>query len=168
MEYAEIVKIVTDVCAAQGFGVDMPIKMNPRLSRTLGRVKYRTSSLGIRVEVMEFSTKFFKDPAKTEDVLRQIILHETAHYLAFKYDGQVHEHDKIFRYWCTRIGCKATGEYITDENNQVIENIKIQYKYDCRCSKCGNHLRYYKRFPNTLDRRVSGCCHAKLDLIQLY
>lgn len=168
MELKEIEALVREVCAEQGFTLDIPVKMNGRLSRTLGRVKYSVNSLGVHATVMEFNTKYFSNPNVKPVNKRQTILHETAHYLAYKADGQAHAHDEEFRYWCLIIGCVATGEYITDENGEIVENVKIEYKYDCRCSACNTHLRYYKRRPSRIDNKVSGCCHKPIELIQLY
>ena len=168
MEYGEIISIVTEACKKCDVKLRVPLKMNARLSRTLGRVKYEQDALGPKVRVIEFNSKYFYDPSRNEEAKRQVVLHETAHYLAYLSDGQSHQHDKVFRKYCKKIGCTTTGEYAIDENDTLIENIQVQYKYDCRCSKCKNHLRYYKRMPRTIERKVSGCCHAKLDLIQLY
>lgn len=168
MEYEEIYNIALKACKKCDIELYAPIKMNSRLSRTLGRVKYIENSIGSKVKVIEFSSKYFNDSSRNEEVKRQVVLHEIAHYLAFMSDGQRHSHDEVFRYWCAKIGCTATGEYATDSKDKLVENIQVQYKYDCRCSACGNHIKYYKRYSNAVERKVSGCCRAKLDMIQLY
>ena len=168
MEYKEICEIATKACELCGVELNVPIKMNGRLSRTLGRVKYRQYSFGTRVEIIEFSSKYFNDPSRNDEVKHQVVLHEIAHYLAYMSDKQRHQHDEVFRYWCAKIGCTATGEYAADSSDNLVENIQVQYKYDCRCSACGNHIKYYKRYSNAVERKVSSCCRAKLDMIQLY
>ena len=57
-----------------------------------------------------------------------------------------------------------TGEIISEDS----EHVEVRYKYDCICSGCGRHIRYYKRMPSALNRKISYCCGEKLDLIQLY
>ena len=168
MEYKEILEIAQKACEKCGIKLDAPVRMNGRLSRTLGRVRYRQNHLGVKVDVIEFSTKYFSDPTRNQEVKYQVVLHEIAHYLAYCSDGQSHQHDEIFRKYCAQIGCTATGEYATDEADNLIENMQVKYKYDCRCSACGNHIRYYKRKPTAIGEKVSGCCRAELDVIQLY
>ena len=169
MEYKEIYEIATEACKKCGVKLDVPIKMNGRFSRVLGRVTYIVDSgIALRVADIEFSSKYFNDPTRNEEVKYQVVLHEIAHYLAYKSDKKNHAHDEVFRYWCDKIGCTVTGEYATDEDDNIVKNVKVQYKYDCRCSACGNHLKYYKRYSSAVERKISGCCHAKLDMIQLY
>jgi predicted SprT family Zn-dependent metalloprotease len=168
MEYKEILEIAQNACKNYGVKLDVTVRMNGRLSRTLGRVKYFQNHLGVKVEVIEFSTKYFSDPNRNQEVKRQVVLHEIAHYLAYLTDYQSHQHDEVFRDCCAKIDCTTTGENATDESDKLIENIQVKYKYDCRCSACGNHIRYYKRYPRTVENKVSGCCRAKIDMIQLY
>ena len=161
MELKEIQQTIERKAGELGYTVDAPVRMNGRISRALGRVCFGCAGSKIYCKGIEFSTKYFENNKNSENTKYQIVLHELAHYLAFKTDGYEHAHDAVFREMCDKLGCYLTGEYAADSKEEI-RNPVVKYNYELVCNKCGRRLRYYKRYTPSVLNKISGCCHAKM------
>lgn len=86
---------ITDICENAGFrGVKyLNISINPRLSTTLGRVKYRANP--IYPYAIEFSKNFIEN--NTDEDIHEVIMHECAHAIVTVRTKEKHGHDNILR-----------------------------------------------------------------------
>ena len=80
--------------------LDTPIRVNNRLSTTLGRVIFVRGTC--EPIAIEFSPLIFKH---SDEEVEQIILHEMAHWLILKIEKKKHGHDEVFKKYCKMIGC---------------------------------------------------------------
>lgn len=121
-------KEVKEICVEAGCKISMPININGRLTRTLGRVMYSNKY----ASRMEFSKAFIEN--STDDSIRQTILHECAHYIAWYRTGERHGHDSLFKQICAEIGC------VEDKTTSHVESLKSPDKtirYAIYCPNCG-------------------------------
>lgn len=120
------------VCEDAGTPCTVPIKLNGRLSSTLGRVdSLNTGGYVSPLEVM-FS-KLLISNADDEDI-RQVILHEAAHYIVIMRTHEHHGHDEYFKNVCNEIGCVNDGAtYMTD----CLKSNEKTLKYAIYCPNCG-------------------------------
>lgn len=159
----KITKEVNEVCGNAGYtGVKyLKISLNPRLTTTLGRVKYTKSPNGyIYNSSIEFSEKFINNGSDKE--VHDVILHECAHAIATYRTKTKQGHNEYFKSVCAEIG--TTNDkccYAREEENKT-EPI---YKYKVYCSECGELIASYKRKGKVikyLDFYKCGLCGGKL------
>ena len=145
----------------------VPIVINGRLRRVLGRVSYVYDHYDEVVPTkIEFS-KFFLDTTSDEDI-RSVILHETAHYIVAMRTGEKHGHDDFFRSVCQEIG--------TSFNKASIENLERTvpesqlYKYIIYCPNCkiivGRKHRKCKVLNEIQNYKCKQCNQHNLQIIQ--
>lgn len=148
---------------------DIPVSVNGRLTRSLGRTFHTYDSKGFAAPLkMDFS-KSFLDSATSKNII-EVIKHEWAHYYLVKTTGKSHGHDYLFKVLCAKIGApgetKIKVEYINAENH----NKPKQYKYELFCTDCGKMVGGYStsaaKAVKNPEQYTSGCCHAKLRLVQ--
>lgn len=118
--------------------IKVPVKINPRLSRTLGRVRYT----GLRPTSIEFSQDLLKDG--TDNDIINVIKHEYVHYYLLVKTGENHGHDAMFKAKCAAIGC----EHIYTHNSLEGES---KYKYEVWCTKCNKIVATRSRRCKLID-----------------
>ena len=80
---------------------NIPVGINGRLTRTLGRVHIERSD-GVWYPVrMEFSRQFLE--SSTDASIISVIQHEWCHYYVAKSTGESHGHDNVFKNMCARV-----------------------------------------------------------------
>ena len=130
------------------------MRINTRLKTTLGQVCY----VGNEPNRVEFSQQLLD--TSTDEAVRQVLLHEAAHYIADMRDGISHGHDAYFRAICAEIGCTNDKTTYKVERLQGIPSV---YKYDVFCPNCGR-IKGYNRKTDIL-KRLDHCtckrCGAK-------
>ena len=127
-----IKKEFNEVCDAAGCPCISPIEINGRLSTTLGRV----DSLNIGGYVTPLTVMFSKSliNSATDDDIRQIVLHEAAHYIVIMRTHEHHGHDEYFKSVCAEIGCTNDGAtYMTE----CIKGNDATARYSIFCPHCG-------------------------------
>lgn len=134
----KIIDECTAIASSQGYCFDTPVRINGRLSRTLGRV-ISTGASGktlapIRVE---FSKELLETAA--DDSIIGVIKHEMAHWLVLAETHEDHGHDNVFKAMCRRIGCDS-DKAVTKVNRIV--DVKETYRYAVYCPDCGVIGRY--------------------------
>ena len=141
-----------------------PISANGRLTRTMGRVRYELTPMGKCVSAhVEFSTSFIV--SSSEEDIRQVVMHEFAHYHLLLTDPKNSGHTPEFRAFCKEIGCTHTGSH--NGSNTMFKNTgalkAVGYKYIIKCPRCGATLGRYKTKCKTVQQAklyTSGCCRA--------
>lgn len=137
----EITKMCEEICAGVGYDFTIPVKINKRLTRTLGRVSWIRTNGKVRSTLMEFSYQFLL--TATLDSIQDVIAHECAHYLVTEKTHERHGHDAVFKAMCARINCTNDGTVCYSLNRTVPET-QI-YKYFVKCKECGAIVGKYHR-----------------------
>lgn len=156
-------KIISDVCKKAGTALTVPVTVNGRLTRTLGRVLSDSADGGKtwNPAKIEFSKQLLE--TASEESIKQIILHETAHYIVEMRTHEDHGHDEYFKAVCAEIGCTA------DKTKAKVDRVKaIQYKYDVRCKNCGGVWHYNRagKVIQNIGYYSCGECGGELEYQQ--
>ena len=153
-DLSRLEKEVKETCEKAGIELKVPVKINTRLKTTLGQVCY----IGDEPNRIEFSQQLLD--TSTDEAIRQVLLHECAHYICDVRDGISHGHDAYFRAVCAEIGCT------NNKTTYKVERLKgcgAIYKYDVFCPECG-FIKGYNRKTyklNILDRCHCTRCGSK-------
>lgn len=153
------------LCAADHITLDVPVEINGRLTRAMGRVKYIVASEDVYLPTkIEFARNLIENTSD-EDIL-QVIKHEYVHYFLFMTDPTTnHNHDAVFKRKCDTIGCTHSNRA------QRVEGFaKEQTKYEVWCEDCEECIGTYSRMCKTLKEikycTCGRCGSKKLAVIQ--
>lgn len=164
-----VTKEFREICekANVAAGLTIPIKLNGRLTRTLGRVqfKYDLFKAAYTCTLVEFSKQLLE--TATDESIRDVILHEAAHLIVTERTGERHNHDAMFKEVCAEIGASANGATTTVE--RTVEKAAL-YKYSVYCPTCkkivGNYSRMCPTLRNIDDCFCSRCKQGNLEVTQ--
>ena len=121
------------IAESQNEVLNIPVKINGRLTSTLGRVKYEYQDNIPIPTIIEFSKSFIE---KSDDAtILSVIQHEMAHWLITVKTAENHGHDKFFKSMCAKLGCNNDGCHINTENTR--NTLETRYKYVIICKNCG-------------------------------
>lgn len=137
----ELTQICIEICAKVNQDFTIPVKINKRLTRTLGRVSWIRINGKVQNTLMEISYQLLA--TATLDSIKEVIAHECAHYLVNEETHENHGHDAIFKAMCNRIGCTNDGTVCHSLDREVPET-QI-YKYFVTCEDCGSIIGKYHR-----------------------
>lgn len=149
---------------ADGLGkIIIPIEINGRLTRAMGRVKfsadgYTEDGYTYAPTKIEFARNLVEN-ASDEDII-QVIKHEYAHYYILLMTGVDHGHDAVFKRKCAEIGCTH------DKAAQHVKGFRdqnAQSKYEVWCDDCNEMIGTYSRRCKTIDNiKYCSCgrCHG--------
>ena len=129
---------------------DIPVSINKRLTRTLGRVHCECHNDVWFPTSMEFSATFLE--SSTDESILSVIQHEWCHYYVTKDSGEHHGHDAVFKAMCARIGC--TNDKTKTHVDEMLQG--KSYKYNIYCPTCGKNISGYSRMCSTL-RNIDAC-----------
>lgn len=161
----ELTNMCIEVCSRVGSSFTVPVKINKRLSRTYGRVKWTRINGYVTSNVIEFSYKFLE--AASINSIWDVVEHECAHFLVIKETHEAHGHDKVFKEMCARIGCTNTGATTEIETTVLEDQI---YKYFVFCDGCGKLVGKYHRAGKLIQHpEYYSCkCGGTLHVVQNY
>lgn len=135
-----------EISASVGDVFDIPVSINGRLTRTLGRVHQEKIDGETWISTkMEFSRSFLE--TSTDETVESVIAHEWAHYYVTKITGESHGHDAHFKRVCALIGCENDG--VATKVERTVE-AKSRYKYVVHCHTCNEDIGFYTRMCGTL------------------
>ena len=160
----EIKQYLDELAASIDLVYNTPIKINGRLTKTLGRVIAEPAAFdSYKPEVIEFSKQFLE--TSTDESVRQTIMHEFCHWAVLIETGEVHGHDAVFKAMCRKIGCEANRPQIKVE--RTVSDDKL-FKYTVRCDECGNEIHYNRAGKVVKNPEWYGCgkCGGDLEVIQ--
>ena len=161
----DIEKICQEFSDMVGDTFDLPVSINGRLTRTLGRVcTLRNRETGyVTLQRMEISRQLLE--TATEESIRDVIGHEWAHYYVAKTTHESHGHDYEFKQACALIGC-TNDTPVT----QVERTVEMRSKYEIYCNVCNETVGHFSRWCKTLDIidycTCNTCKQNKLKIIQ--
>lgn len=138
---------------------EVPIIISPRMSRSYGVFLFRIQRGRVEPVAFKFALRLLSGDYEDE-VVRQVIFHEYAHFYTNTFDHQNHGHDEFFKANCRRLG-------IPEETKLKVSNEAFSKKpgYIIRCSNCGSKVATRRRKDATatiLRRYRSGCCNKPL------
>lgn len=130
---------------------NIPVGINGRLTRTLGRVHIERRD-GVWYPVrMEFSRQFLE--SSTDASIISVIQHEWCHYYVAKSTGESHGHDSVFKNMCARVGCTNDGTETKVE--RIVSDSKL-FKYQVFCPTCNEFVAEFNRMCPTL-KNIKHC-----------
>ena len=138
MTEKDITARCSEICKFAGHNFTIPVKINKRLTRTLGRVIFFINGEYCTPSSMEFSYKLL-ETADTETI-DGVIKHECAHYLVLVETHENHGHDATFKAMCKRINCSNNTTSI-----KVAAYTNDAYKYTVTCDSCKKIVANYCR-----------------------
>ena len=159
MELKDIKNRLNELSASRNDTFSIPVSINGRLTRTLGRVKYASRNGTTYPIIMEFSRNMLETVVERD--IESVIAHEWAHYYITKMTGKNHGHDADFKALCAEIGCCGTTSI------KVERTVERKSKYILYCKECGQLVAEYSRKCKTVDTYelyTSKCCNAGLRL----
>ena len=136
----DLTEMCQEICTIAGYNFTIPVKINKRLTRTLGRVFWERRNGQVYNTLMEFSYQFLS--TSTLDSIKEVVAHECAHYLVTTETHENHGHDAIFQAMCARINCTNDRTVYRSLERNISED-KV-YKYFVTCEKCGIIGRYHR------------------------
>ena len=157
----------------QKVDINVPVKVNARLTATLGRVRYKVNAYtGETVPVsIEFS-KLFLETANQQEI-DDIIKHEFAHfYTSVTYGNHGHRTPE-FKAACATLDCEAEASAKLSTETMVkraqVHETKIKYKMIC--PGCGKVVATFQRNCKTVDLAKLGvvtskCCKRPVAVIE--
>lgn len=161
MTEKEITAFCEEICNSIGYNFSIPVKINKRLTRTLGRVISFSCAGKVTPQIMEFSYRFLE--TKNEKMIKNVIKHECAHYLVIIETCENHGHDKVFKDMCARIDCPLDKS--SAEESPYTDN---SFKYLITCNSCkkivGRYHRASKIVKNSNEYRCK--CGGTLTVTQ--
>lgn len=140
-----------------GDDFNIPVSLNARLTRTLGRVHSECVNGVWRPVRMEFSTVFIK--TSTKESIMSVIQHEWAHYYTTKTTKENHGHDETFKAVCARIGC-TNDKTRTHVDRIYTKESKGTFKYQVFCPTCNKYVSGFSRMCKLL-REIDQCICKK-------
>lgn len=143
------------IAESQGIKNRVPITINSRLTRTLGRVMGEYCGDRYVVTRVEFSKQFLE--TSTDESIYSVIQHEAAHFIVSFQTWEHHGHDKVFKECCKKIGC--TNDKTKTVVERTVEASQL-YKYTIFCDTCGKEVCHYSRMNRTL--KVLSQCTCRI------
>ena len=157
---------VEEACTKAHVDLIIPISINGRLTKCLGRVRYIMDKVeGIVPISMEFSKQLIQ--TASDKSIHDVVLHETAHYITTMRTGEKHGHDKVFKNICKEIGASSDGHAADIE--RIVPDSQI-YKYVIYCPICkkivGGKYRKCKVIDHIEWYACNTCGEHNLQVIQ--
>lgn len=154
-----------EYCGRCFVSFDVPVVINKRIKRTLGRCFIKRTGLAARPYKIEIA-QFLLDNA-TDKSIEAVIAHECAHYIAAVMAPSSQGHDEIFKSICKRIGTTNDGANYSDIEWAITPD--KMYKYSFYCKKCGEFICGRSRKCHSVTHPefyMSPCCDAEIEVKQ--
>ena len=159
----EITKYCEELSKRVNDTFNVPVFLNGRLTRTLGRAFSENIGNDVWVPTkLEFSKRFLE--TSTEECIKSVIEHEWAHYYTVKRTKENHGHDAVFKATCKMIGC--TNDGTTTHVDRTVAEEKL-HKYTVYCPHCNEPIGFYDRMCPTL-KNIKMCECSKCGSDNLY
>lgn len=162
MRIEEVRKICRDTCKQYGYSLDVPVEVNGRLKRSLGRVRFEIKRGKCYPERIEFSRDFLL--ADNEEQIRETIAHEMAHYFVLLDTRKDHGHDEVWKNWAVRLGARPKATTRWEATGLPAK----EFKYIAVCSRCGKIVGRYTRAGKVVKNPAnyrSACCRESVKVM---
>lgn len=143
-----------EVCKKANVEFNIPVRLNGRLTRTLGRVHQEYNNGVWEPVSVEFSKQLLE--TASDKSIRDVLLHETAHVIATIRTGESCGHNSYFKAVCAEIG--TTNDTTTTKVERTVASKEL-YKYEIFCPTCNESISGFSRKCKTIDN--IGFCTCK-------
>ena len=155
----DVRKLLHETGEKAGFPcTDVPVEISKRMEKTMGSFLFKSKDGKIIPHAFRFSHVLLSG-YYDETVVRNVIIHEYAHYYVNVKDNRNHMHDDYFKKTCESLGIPSHTYF-----KELLPRIKRK-GYILVCSKCGSQVAARRKIDavkNIVEMKVSGCCHAKI------
>lgn len=155
----DVRKLLKDTGERAGFTCDgVPVEISTRMEKTMGSFLFKEVNGRITPHAFRFASVLLSG-FYPETVVRNVIIHEYAHYYANVRDNRNHMHDGYFKEVCESLGIPAHTYF-----KELLPKVRKK-GYVLVCSSCGKQVAARRKLDSVdkiLRMKVSGCCHAKL------
>ena len=160
MTERDIVEICKETFAKANMKFDIPVKLNGRLKRTLGRCSYSIFN-GVAIpSLIEIS----RDLAESDNIeqITETTIHECAHAIVALQTGERHGHDYVWKDTCHKLGIAG--------DRCAKQPASQDYKYICTCKECGKIVgRYFRAGRVVKEPWFYHCkCGGEITVEQLF
>lgn len=159
----EIEKEIKNISLKLDYPCNIKIEISTRATKRMGAFFYKKERELIKPIKFVFAKKLI-DGNFSEDIVKEVIVHEYLHYYCDTKTGISNGHNKFFKSMCLKCGItdKATFNYKSIDEDISIKNTKL---YNIYCNNCGKLVCVHKR-KDAVERKIKGyiskCCNAKL------
>lgn len=139
---------------------EVPVLISARMQKTMGSFYFRMRDGKMVPDSFRFSQKLL-DGSYGEEIVRQVILHEYAHFLVNMRDQMNHHHDEVFKEACRALGI---GDHTYFK--EVVE-LAPKKGYLLLCATCGKTIGKRRRADavrTIVKTKVSSCCRGKIKI----
>lgn len=151
------------------FNEECPIELNNKLSRALGRCKYKRDWNGyMYAYVIEINEMYFKSAEENE--LKSTICHELIHSCDKCVNTQCH-HKGLWKIYASRMEVNYPNKYLikrttySKQYNEALRKKKENsYKYEVYCPKCGATWRRKSKCKLVQHPNYYSCGRCNTDL----
>jgi len=136
----------------------VPVEISSKMEKTMGSFLFREKSGKITPHAFRFAEVLLSG-IYAESVVRNVIIHEYAHFYANVRDQENHMHDEVFKSVCVMLGIPDHTYF-----KELIPPVKKR-GYILVCSQCGGKVAVRRKIDaveKILRTKVSCCCHAKI------
>lgn len=161
----KIVALCVEYCGRADVKFDSPVVINGRLTRTLGRCIYQHQDNIWNPIKIEISRQLLE--TATDESIKEVIMHECAHYVTCAITHKVDGHGPTFKFYCAKIG--TTNDTAYHNNLQRTKSNEEIYKYTLYCSKCGKFVGGKSRackVTQSPQDYYTKCCDAEIRVIK--
>ena len=159
--------VIDEISTVCRYPCSIPIEISTRATKRMGAFFFKKTRKTIEPIKFVFA-KSLVDGRYSEEIVREVIIHEYIHYYCDTKMGVSNGHNAIFKSMC-RI-CKISDETkfryeAKGDENKIKRSNTTEYKI--YCSKCKKLVCVHKRrdaVERKLENYVSKCCRAKLTL----
>ena len=137
---------------------DVPVTISTKMVKTMGTFYFKIKEGKLLPHEFRFAEVLLSGRYE-EKVVREVILHEYAHFYANVKDQVNHHHDEVFKETCVKLGI-GSHTYFKELVPQVKKKGYLLY-----CSSCKKEVARRRRVDivgRILRGKVSSCCQAKL------
>ncbi len=136
----------------------VPVQISTRMEKTMGSFLFKERDGVISAYAFRFSAVLLSGRFNHQ-VVKDVILHEYAHFYANVKDQKNHNHDDYFKSICIQLGAPPHTYF------KELLPIAEKKGYILVCKKCGKPVAKRRRIDaveNIVRNKISTCCHAKI------
>ncbi len=155
----DVKKVLGEAGEVMGLSTnDIPVQVSSRMERTMGSFLFRERNGVITAHEFRFSAVLLSGRFD-DQVVKDVILHEYAHYYANVKSQKNHNHDDFFKSICLELGTPPHTYF-----KELLPTVEKK-GYILVCKKCGKTVAKRRRIDaveSLIKNNISTCCHAKL------
>lgn len=136
----------------------VPVQISMRMEKTMGSFLFKVKDGVLTAYAFRFSAVLLSGEFE-DQVVRDVILHEYAHFYANVKTQMNHHHDDLFKSICIELGAPPHTYF-----KELLPSTQKK-GYILVCKKCGKPVARRRRIDaveNIVRNKISTCCHAKI------